>query len=105
MIRTRALFSLLPRLTSSHIFAKPQEASELSSLYAGVEDVFASGDVPRMAAAVATMRRSLGALGALPQFAGAAEKLGLLEAQLRETVEPRLADAFAQRKGESWGGS
>lgn len=45
-----------------------QEATELSALFARMEDVFAAEDLPRAAATLATMRRSLALVAGVPEF-------------------------------------
>lgn len=45
-----------------------QEATELSGMFLKVEDVFASGDLPRVAQMLSSMRKSLSLVGDVPEF-------------------------------------
>ncbi len=53
----------------------PQEATELSELFEGVEAVFAGGGVAAMVALLARMRASLALVGLVPEFAGGLRRL------------------------------
>ena len=54
-----------------------QEATELSALFARVEVVFASGDLQRMAATLASIWRGLALVGAVPEFKGGRVRLAV----------------------------
>ncbi|PNH09245.1 Conserved oligomeric Golgi complex subunit 7, partial [Tetrabaena socialis] len=45
-----------------------KEATELSGLFVKVEEVFAAGDLPKVAEILASMRRSLSLVGDVPEF-------------------------------------
>lgn len=71
----------------------PQEATELSELFEGVEAVFAGGDVAAMAALLARMRASLALVGHVPEFAGGLQRLDV-----------RPPDALLRLTGCLWRG-
>lgn len=75
-----------------------QDAAGLTQLSASVEDVFASGDLPRAAETLANMRHCLSAVGEVAEFANVRKQLEVLEDRLDEMVQPRLADAFTNHK-------
>ncbi|OVA13864.1 Conserved oligomeric Golgi complex subunit 7 [Macleaya cordata] len=75
-----------------------QDAAGLTQLSASVEDVFASGDLPRAAETLANMRHCLSAVGEVAEFANVRKQLEVLEDRLEEMVQPRLSDALANRK-------
>ncbi|KAJ7562275.1 hypothetical protein O6H91_03G062100 [Diphasiastrum complanatum] len=75
-----------------------QDAAGLAQLSANVEDVFASGDLPRVAETLAKMRRCLEVVGEVPEFATVKRQLVGLEDRLEGLVQPRLSDALSQRK-------
>ncbi|MCL7046287.1 hypothetical protein MKW94_027037 [Papaver nudicaule] len=75
-----------------------QDAAGLTQLSASVEDVFASGDLPRAADTLANMRHCLSAVGEVAEFANVRKQLEVLEDRLDEMVQPRLSDAIANRK-------
>lgn len=77
-----------------------QDAAGLTQLSASVEDVFASGDLPRAAETLANMRHCLSAVGEVAEFANIRKQLKVLEDRLEEMVQPRLSDAFTHRKVE-----
>ncbi|KAK8934338.1 hypothetical protein KSP39_PZI014828 [Platanthera zijinensis] len=77
-----------------------QDAAGLTQLSASVEDVFASGDLPRAAETLANMRHCLSAVGEVAEFANVRKQLEVLEDRLDEMVQPRLSDAFTHRKVE-----
>ncbi|KAG0491921.1 hypothetical protein HPP92_005319 [Vanilla planifolia] len=77
-----------------------QDAAGLTQLSASVEDVFASGDLPRAAETLANMRNCLSAVGEVAEFANIRKQLEVLEDRLEEMAQPRLADAFAKRRVE-----
>jgi len=56
---------------------RAQEATELSALFGRVEAVFGGGDLPRMAATLASIRRGLALVGAVPEFRGGAARLAV----------------------------
>ncbi|KAL3694263.1 hypothetical protein R1sor_007914 [Riccia sorocarpa] len=78
-----------------------QDAAGLAKLSASVEEVFASGDLPRAAETLASMRRCLAVVGEVPEFANVKRQLEVLEDRLEAMVQPRLADALSQRKVDS----
>ncbi|KAG9452337.1 hypothetical protein H6P81_005241 [Aristolochia fimbriata] len=75
-----------------------QDAAGLTQLSASVEDVFASGDLPRAAETLASMRHCLSAVGEVAEFANVRKQLAVLEDRLEEMVQPRLSDALSNRK-------
>eukprot|EP00884_Botryococcus_braunii_P002840 jgi/Botrbrau1/12557/Bobra.0169s0093.1 len=77
-----------------------KEATELSELLGRVETIFAGTDFQRMADTLATMRRSLALVGDVPEFKAGQERLTTLEERFQTMVEPQLAGALSQRKGE-----
>ncbi|XP_072995100.1 conserved oligomeric Golgi complex subunit 7 [Typha latifolia] len=79
-------------------YATLQDAAGLTQLSASVEDVFASGDLPRAAETLATMRHCLSAIGEVAEFANVRKQLEVLEDRLDEMVLPRLVDALSNRK-------
>lgn len=76
-----------------------REATELSGLFIKVEQVFAEGDLPRVAEMLSSMRKSLNLVGDVPEFRSGREKLKGLEDRLQSQVEGSLAEALAV-KGE-----
>ncbi|MFQ6667414.1 hypothetical protein Gotur_033438 [Gossypium turneri] len=75
-----------------------QDAAGLTQLSATVEDVFASGDLPRAAETLANMRHCLSAVGEVAEFANIRKQLEVLEDRLDTMVQPRLTDALSNRK-------
>ncbi|GLT40281.1 hypothetical protein SLA2020_144270 [Shorea laevis] len=75
-----------------------QDAAGLTQLSATVEDVFASGDLPRAAETLANMRHCLSAVGEVAEFANIRKQLEVLEDRLDTMVQPRLSDALSNRK-------
>lgn len=75
-----------------------QDAAGLTQLSSTVEDVFASGDLPRAADTLATMRHCLSAVGEVAEFANIRKQLEVLEDRLDSMVQPRLTDALNSRK-------
>lgn len=75
-----------------------QDAAGLTQLSATVEDVFASGDLPRAAETLANMRHCLSAVGEVAEFANIRKQLEVLEDRLDTMVQPRLMDALSNRK-------
>lgn len=75
-----------------------QDAAGLTQLSATVEDVFASGDLPRAAETLANMRHCLSAVGEVAEFANIRKQLEVLEDRLDQMVQPRLSDALSNRK-------
>lgn len=78
-----------------------QDAAGLAQLSASIEDVFASGDLPRAAETLANMRRCLGVIWEVPEFANVKRQLEGLEDRLEAMVQPQLSDALSQRKVEA----
>lgn len=77
-----------------------QDAAGLTQLSSTVEDVFASGDLPKAAETLANMRHCLSAVGEVAEFANIRKQLEVLEDRLDSMVQPRLTDALANRKVE-----
>ncbi|WCJ36477.1 Conserved oligomeric Golgi complex subunit 7 [Euphorbia peplus] len=75
-----------------------QDAAGLTQLSSTVEDVFASGDLPRAAETLANMRHCLSAVGEVAEFANVKRQLEVLEDRLDSMVQPRLTDALSNRK-------
>ncbi|KAK2653534.1 hypothetical protein Ddye_013390 [Dipteronia dyeriana] len=75
-----------------------QDAAGLTQLSSTVEDVFASGDLPRAAETLANMRHCLSAVGEVAEFANIKRQLEVLEDRLDAMVQPRLTDALSNRK-------
>lgn len=75
-----------------------QDAAGLTQLSSTVEDVFASGDLPRAAETLANMRHCLSAVGEVAEFANIRKQLQVLEDRLDTMVQPRLTDALSNRK-------
>ncbi|OMO94890.1 Oligomeric Golgi complex component [Corchorus capsularis] len=75
-----------------------QDAAGLTQLSATVEDVFASGDLPRAAETLADMRHCLSAVGEVAEFANIRKQLEVLEDRLDKMVQPRLTDALSNCK-------
>lgn len=75
-----------------------QDAAGLTQLSSTVEDVFASGDLPRAAETLANMRHCLSAVGEVAEFANVRKQLEVLEDRLDSMVQPRLTDAISNRK-------
>ncbi|XP_002510953.2 conserved oligomeric Golgi complex subunit 7 [Ricinus communis] len=75
-----------------------QDAAGLTQLSSTVEDVFASGDLPRAAETLANMRHCLSAVGEVAEFANVRRQLEVLEDRLDAMVQPRLTDALCNRK-------
>nr|BAJ95800.1 predicted protein [Hordeum vulgare subsp. vulgare] len=78
-----------------------QDAAGLAQLSQSVEDVFSSGDLPKAAETLATMRHCLSAVGEVAEFANVRKQLEVLEERLVEMVQPRLLDALSNRKIEA----
>ncbi|XP_010536539.1 PREDICTED: conserved oligomeric Golgi complex subunit 7 [Tarenaya hassleriana] len=75
-----------------------QDAAGLTQLSSTVEDVFASGDLPRAAETLASMRNCLSAVGEVAEFANVRKQLEVLEDRLDAMVQPRLTDALTYHK-------
>ncbi|GER46531.1 conserved oligomeric Golgi complexcomponent-related / COG complex component-related [Striga asiatica] len=75
-----------------------QDAAGLTQLSSTVEDVFASGDLPRAAETLANMRHCLTAVGEVAEFANIRKQLEVLEDRLDSMVQPRLTDALTNKK-------
>ncbi|XP_016477839.2 conserved oligomeric Golgi complex subunit 7-like [Nicotiana tabacum] len=75
-----------------------QDAAGLTQLSSTVEDVFASGDLPRAAETLANMSHCLAAVGEVAEFANIRRQLEVLEDRLDSMVQPRLTDALSNRK-------
>ncbi|KAG2489551.1 hypothetical protein HYH03_012002 [Edaphochlamys debaryana] len=73
-----------------------KEATELSGLFVKVEEVFAAGDLPKVAEILASMRRSLSLVGDVPEFRAGRQKLRALEDRLQTQVEGSLGEALAK---------
>lgn len=70
----------------------------MTQLSSTVEDVFASGDLPRAAETLASMRNCLSAVGEVAEFANVRKQLEVLEDRLEAMVQPRLTDALTYHK-------
>eukprot|EP00793_Prasinoderma_coloniale_P000101 PRCOL_00005609-RA len=77
------------------------EAAGLSELLVTIDPVLASGDAPAAAAALSQMRRAIGAVVDVPQFADARQRLAQHEDRLEAIVSPQLSDAIAARDAEA----
>ncbi|KAF2535901.1 hypothetical protein F2Q68_00021263 [Brassica cretica] len=75
-----------------------KDAAGLTQLSSTVEDVFASGDLPRAAETLASMRNCLSAVGEVAEFANVRKQLEVLEDRLEAMVQPRLTDALTFHK-------
>ncbi|GBG80986.1 hypothetical protein CBR_g31542 [Chara braunii] len=75
-----------------------QDAAGLAQLSASVEEVFASGDLPRVAETLGQMRRCLAVVGQVPEFTAVKLQLVSLEDRLETMVQPRLSEALSARK-------
>lgn len=75
-----------------------QDAAGLTQLSSTVEDVFASGDLPRAAETLVNMRHCLSVVGEVAEFANVRKQLEVLEDRLDTMVQPRLTDAITNRK-------
>ncbi|GFR44477.1 hypothetical protein Agub_g5740, partial [Astrephomene gubernaculifera] len=73
-----------------------KEATELSGLFLKVEEVFAAGDLPKVAEILANMRHSLSLVGDVPEFRAGRQKLRSLEDRLQQQVEGSLREALAR---------
>lgn len=78
-----------------------KEATELSGLFVLVEDVFATGDLPRVAEMLSSMRKSLSLVGDVPEFRAGRQKLKALEDRLQAMIEGTLADALSKSDAET----
>ncbi|GBF99960.1 hypothetical protein Rsub_12653, partial [Raphidocelis subcapitata] len=72
-----------------------REATELTGAFRQVEELFAAGDLPRVAELLRSMGRSLSLVGAVPEFREGRARLAALEDRLQRRVEGALADALA----------
>jgi len=77
-----------------------RQASELSTLFSTVEEVFAAGDLPKAAEVLSTMRRSLSTVGDVPEFRNGWSDLQSLENRLQNMVEGPLSGALTHKKGD-----
>ncbi|KAL4457254.1 hypothetical protein ABPG75_012119 [Micractinium tetrahymenae] len=78
-----------------------KEAAGLSALFQRVDDYFASGNLPRVADALAGMRRGLAVVGdSVAEFRGGRDRLARLEERFAAMVEGPLTNAFAKQQGE-----
>ncbi|CAA6656135.1 unnamed protein product [Spirodela intermedia] len=73
----------------------------MEAAYETLQDVFASGDLPRVAETLANMRHCLSAVGEVAEFANVRKQLEVLEDRLEEMVQPHLLDALSNRKVDS----
>ena len=67
--------------------------------YEQLSAVLESGDMRQMLGVLATMRKSLATLAQVPEFAGVADKVALLESRVKEVAVPQLAAAIRDQKG------
>ncbi|KAJ0099564.1 hypothetical protein Patl1_19876 [Pistacia atlantica] len=70
----------------------------MEAAYETLQEVFASGDLPRAAETLANMRHCLSAVGEVAEFANIRKQLEVLEDRLDAMVQPRLTDALSNRK-------
>ncbi|GAX73150.1 hypothetical protein CEUSTIGMA_g603.t1 [Chlamydomonas eustigma] len=77
-------------------FSTLREATELSGLFVKVEEVFMTGDLPRVAEILSSMRRSLNLVGDVPEFRAGRQKLRTLEDRLQGLVEGSLGEALTK---------
>lgn len=78
-----------------------QEAAGLSSLFRRVDDLFVSGDLQRVAEALAGIRRGLALVGgSVPEFRNGPARLGALQDRLAAAAEAPLAKALAAQRTE-----
>mmetsp|Transcript_8936 Transcript_8936/g.19078 ORF Transcript_8936/g.19078 Transcript_8936/m.19078 type:complete len:778 (+) Transcript_8936:63-2396(+) len=77
-----------------------KEATELSGLFIKVEEVFAAGDLPKVAEMLSSMRRSLSLVGDVPEFRAGRQKLRGLEDRLQSMIEGSLAEALTKGQDE-----
>lgn len=96
-IKTLAKVDIVKRRMES-AYEILQDAAGLTQLSSTVEDVFASGDLPRAADTLANMRHCLSAVGEVAEFANVKKQLEVLEDRLDNMVQPRLTDALSNRK-------
>lgn len=67
-----------------------QEATELADLFQKVDSVFASGNLQKVSALLATMRRSLALVGNIAEFDGAQYKLQVSPSKCRLLLKMRI---------------
>ena len=72
-----------------------RNAAGLAELVAGVDDVFAAGNIRHMADVLSSMRRGLKVVGGVPEFQDAPEKLEELERRIEALARPELVAALA----------
>ena len=72
-----------------------RNAAGLAELVAGVDDVFAAGNIRHMADVLSSMRRGLKVVGGVPEFQDAPEKLEELERRVEALARPELVAALA----------
>jgi hypothetical protein len=78
-----------------------REATELNGLFIKVEQVFAEGDLPRVAEMLSSMRKSLNLVGDVPEFRSGREKLKALEDRLQSQVEGSLGEALSVKGADA----
>ncbi|RVW78924.1 putative ribonuclease H protein [Vitis vinifera] len=100
VIRLRDDAVSLRHSVSSILLKLKKDAAGLTQLSSTVEDVFASGDLPKAAETLANMRHCLSAVGEVAEFANIRKQLEVLEDRLDSMVQPRLTDALSNRKVE-----
>lgn len=77
-----------------------KEAAGLSTLFSLVDDLFASGDLPRTADALAGIRRGLVVVAdSVPEFRDGRERLAKLEDRFATAAEVPLAAALSTQQG------
>ena len=78
-----------------------KEAAGLSTLFHLVDDLFASGDLPRAADALAGIRRGLAVVAdSVPEFRDGPARLCRLEDRFSAAAESPLAAAFSAQRGD-----
>ena len=71
-----------------------QEANGLADLMAGIDSVFASGNIRSMSEALSRMKRGLAVVGEVPEFADGQDKVDAFEHKLEGIVRPALVTAL-----------
>ena len=78
-----------------------KEAAGLSTLFSLVDDLFASGDLPRTADALAGIRRGLAVVAdSVPEFRDGRQRLARLEDRFSAAAEVPLAAALSTQQGD-----
>ena len=67
--------------------------------YEQLSAVLEGGDMQQMLDVLGTMKKSLDTLAQVPEFAGVADKVAMLESRVKEVAVPHLAAAIRDQKG------